>query len=93
MISHRLFLVTVTIAALASTLSAGSPTGWSPIVVPRGSLRAQLDVMPIERRPGRLFHVYGNTVRLIDQGDPLHHPVRRIVLGTDCLRDEGIPRR
>jgi hypothetical protein len=37
--------------------------GWSPVVIARGSYRAQLQSMPIESRPNRPFHFYGNAVR------------------------------
>ncbi|MEM6473242.1 MAG: hypothetical protein AAF802_27015 [Planctomycetota bacterium] len=64
------------------------PTGWSPIVLPTGPYRQQIKTMPIEHRPGRLFHVYGNAMRMIDQaskGDSVR-PLRQLVLGTTRLR-------
>ncbi len=36
---------------------------WSPVVIARGSYRAKLQSMPIEERPNRPLHVYGNAVR------------------------------
>ncbi len=74
----------------SSSSRAGSPTGWSPVVVPTGAYRETIQAMPIESRPGRLLHVYGNTVRLlndVNRGRPVR-PVRQIVLGTPQLRSE-----
>lgn len=62
---------------------------WSPVVVPTGEYRAQIQATPITQRPGRLFHVYGNTVRWVDSAEqtPLtYRPLRRVVIGTD-----GVP--
>lgn len=42
--------------------SAGEP-GWSPVVVARGEYRDQIKSMPMEQRPYRPLHFYGNTVR------------------------------
>jgi len=39
--------------------------GWSPVIIARGEYRAQLKSMPIEARPMRPFHFYGNMVRRI----------------------------
>ena len=46
--------------------------------------------MPIEQRPGRLLHVYGNTVRLLDQSNRgiATRPMRQIFLGTTDLRTD-----
>lgn len=37
--------------------------GWLPVVFARGELREQIDAIPIELRPYRPLHFYGNTVR------------------------------
>jgi hypothetical protein len=37
--------------------------GWSPIVIPTGEYREQIKSMPIEQRPYRPLHFYGNTIR------------------------------
>ena len=78
-----------------SIADAGSPTGWSPVVLPTGDYREHIKSMPIESRPGRLLHVYGNTIRLIDN---VNHgrqvrPLRQIFLGTPQLRSERIESR
>ena len=43
-------------------LSAGNGK-WYPYVIARGSDRDRIKEMPIEQRPNRPFHFYGNTVR------------------------------
>ncbi|WP_283433857.1 hypothetical protein [Neorhodopirellula lusitana] len=45
-----------------SVASADNP-GWSPVVIARGDYRTEIKSLPIERRPNRPFHFYGNTVR------------------------------
>ncbi len=85
-----ILVATVWIAlASAPSLPSAPPTGWSPVVVPTGEYRAKIQAMPIEQRPGRLLHVYGNTIRYRRQqvaGTVTGRPVRRIVLGTDRIR-------
>ncbi|MCC9601974.1 hypothetical protein LOC67_15540 [Stieleria sp. JC731] len=72
---------------LSASLSAKSPTGWSAVVLPAGEYRDEIKSMPIETRPGRLLHVYGNTVRLLHYSDaPMRaRPMRQIFLGTNNL--------
>ena len=41
----------------------GSEPGWLGVVVARGELKQWIDSTPIEDRPNRPFHFYGNTVR------------------------------
>ncbi|MFG0290271.1 MAG: hypothetical protein ACF8CQ_18980 [Rhodopirellula sp. JB044] len=48
--------------AAADAATAASP-GWSPVIIARGAYRDQIKSMPIEQRPNRPFHFYGNTVR------------------------------
>ncbi len=38
---------------------------WVPVVIARGEYRRQLEATPIEQRPNRPLHFYGNTVRRI----------------------------
>jgi len=55
----------------AGDASATQP-GWSPNVVASGDQREQLRMTPIEDRPYRPLHFYGNTVRRIHyRGTPL----------------------
>lgn len=51
---------------------AGVEPGWSPVVIARGEFREQVRSLPIEQRPYRPLHFYGNTVRrLRHRGTPL----------------------
>lgn len=54
-------LTAATLLPCPSTLAAG--TGFDPRVVTFGPAREQLKSTPIEQRPNRPLHVYGNTVR------------------------------
>ena len=62
-----LLLLPVAIAALAIPLPdpvhAASGTGFDPRVITFGAEREQIKSTPIEKRPYRPLHVYGNTVR------------------------------
>lgn len=57
------------LAAIATCWIATRPVatsaepGWSPVVIPTGQYRSHIKSMPIEHRPYRPFHFYGNTVR------------------------------
>jgi len=85
----RILLVFL-VAGSAGSLSAKSPTGWSPVVVPTGTYRETIQSLPIQRRPGRPLHVYGNTVRLFEQARSGRRvrPLRQVLLGTDRWRSE-----
>ncbi|KAA5545284.1 hypothetical protein FYK55_06405 [Roseiconus nitratireducens] len=74
----------------SATADASSPTGWSPVVVPTGPYRERIKSMPIEHRPGRPLHVYGNTIRLFDQRSAGYEvaPLRQILFGRTTLRGE-----
>lgn len=61
--------ITLAVSGLATVfgadqLIAGQP-GWSPSIVARGEEREQIRATPIEQRPYRPLHFYGNTVRRI----------------------------
>jgi len=67
---------------------AASPTGWSPVIIPTGQYRQQIQSLPIHSRPGRPLHVYGNTVRMLDQVQSSEIPVRplrQIFFGSPTL--------
>ncbi len=50
-------------------------TGWYPRVFVSGSTKIQIKSTPIEMRPNRPFHFYGNTVRRqYYRGNPLPLP-------------------
>lgn len=94
--SHRfnLYCYGVWIVALlgsvglaTSSVDAGDDlfaSHWSPVIVPTGPYRSQIKSIPIEQRPGRPFHVYGNTIRWIETARYSHQPsrpLRHIFLG------------
>ncbi|MCD0459767.1 hypothetical protein [Roseiconus lacunae] len=86
-----LFVIFVSLSlVLPVGASAKSPTGWSAVVVPLGDYRSEIKSMPIEKRPGRLLHVYGNTVRLNHYSDLnlRTRPLRQVVFGTNSLWSE-----
>jgi hypothetical protein len=57
--------------------SAVAEPGWSPVIIATGAYREQIRATPIELRPYRPFHIYGNTVRRIHyRGTPLPIPRR-----------------
>jgi hypothetical protein len=62
-----LLLLPTVIAALAVSLPeparAASQTGFDPRVVAFGAEREQIKSTPIEKRPYRPLHVYGNSIR------------------------------
>lgn len=45
---------------------AAPPTGWKSNIILRGPERAAVKSMPIEKRPNRPLHVYGNTIRRME---------------------------
>ena len=61
---RTIILVALTAAALLPCPSAEARgTGFDPRVVTFGPAREQIKSTPIEQRPYRPLHVYGNTVR------------------------------
>lgn len=89
-------LLCVTLPSGVSVNDVHAAENWSPVVIPTGEYRAKIQSTPIPERPGRLLHVYGNAVRWIESTDqaPLtYRPIRRIVVGTDGIRQNAIPRR
>jgi len=53
----------ITAAIVAASVIPASGAGFDPRVVTFGSEREQIKSIPIEKRPNRPLHVYGNTVR------------------------------
>jgi hypothetical protein len=69
-----LVAVAFTVFASQNELSAAEP-GWSPVVIATGEYREQIKSMPIEQRPYRPFHFYGNTIRRNHyRGNPIAMP-------------------
>ena len=61
----RLIFASVAVALVlgaAGPLSAQEP-GWTGRILKVGPERAAVDALPIEQRPYRPLHFYGNTVR------------------------------
>jgi hypothetical protein len=59
-----MILVAAVLAAVAAVAAAPAAAAeFDPRVVTFGSERDQIKSTPIEKRPNRPLHVYGNTVR------------------------------
>ena len=56
-------IVALTGVLWISSLAEASQTGWSPVIVARGHYREVIKSTPINHRPNRPLHFYGNTVR------------------------------
>ena len=88
-------LLSILFIGLASSATAASPSGWSPVIVATGNYRTQIQSMPIQHRPGRPLHVYGNTVRMMNQSGGVERvrPMRQIFLGSPTFRGNRSGRR
>jgi hypothetical protein len=72
---HALSFLTVTAIFSGVSPAEASEPGWLPVVVARGEQREQIQSLPIEDRPYRPLHFYGNTVRRMHyRGTPLPSP-------------------
>lgn len=61
---RTMLFVAITMAAiLPSGDATGRETGFDPRIITFGAERDQLKSIPIEQRPNRPLHVYGNSVR------------------------------
>ncbi|TWU49599.1 hypothetical protein [Rubripirellula reticaptiva] len=56
------FLVAAAVV-LGSTQHVSAEPGWSPVIIATGAYRQQIESTPIEFRPYRPLHFYGNAVR------------------------------
>jgi hypothetical protein len=83
------YLLLVIFVSVEGTVAVGaSPSDWSPVVIPTGAYRAQIKSLPVQERPGRPLHVYGNTVRLMEQSRSANSPVRplrQVFIGSPTL--------
>jgi hypothetical protein len=63
----KILLLTLTILSLpmeaALPVAEAAQTGFDPRIIAIGEARDQIKSKPIEQRPYRPLHVYGNTVR------------------------------
>ncbi len=62
-LSTVFFACVATGSCILTTDASSAEPGWSPIVLPTGEYREQIKSMPIELRPYRPLHFYGNTIR------------------------------
>ena len=62
-IMRRIVVAALGAAAFLPVGADAAGTGFDPRVVMMGEAREQLKATPIEARPYRPLHVYGNTVR------------------------------
>ena len=66
-LKHRIsicgFLAVIAVATVLFTGQSAEAQGFSPKIILRGVERSQVKSMPIEMRPNRPFHIYGNTIR------------------------------
>ncbi|WP_160148207.1 hypothetical protein [Rubripirellula obstinata] len=69
-LGHRYLVATSVLITLLISVSPASvqqataqDPGWSPTIIATGQYREQLKSMPIEQRPYRPLHFYGNSVR------------------------------
>lgn len=78
MTRHSLFFVATFafLAIVSSNQSAiAQEPSWYPYVIARGQDRMVIEDTPMELRPYRPFHFYGNTVRRIHyRGNPMPLP-------------------
>ena len=58
-----MFRVIIVAAVAAATAAPAAGAEFDPRVITFGSERDQIKSMPIEKRPNRPLHVYGNSVR------------------------------
>ena len=61
--SCKILGVFIVLIALVATPANAADPGWSPVIIASGEYRQRLQSTPIEMRPYRPFHFYGNTVR------------------------------
>lgn len=64
-INGLFFFVALLLTVELNAESIAAEPGWSPNIIARGEERQQIRATPIEQRPYRPLHVYGNTVRRI----------------------------
>jgi len=68
------YLAVVVGSSLGNRSNAAEP-GWSPVIIATGEYRNQIKSIPVEQRPYRPFHFYGNTIRRNHyRGNPLAMP-------------------
>ena len=73
---HLISIILVgSVIGLVTPESSAAEPGWSPVIIATGDYRKQIQATPIEQRPYRPFHFYGNTIRRMHyRGNPLPLP-------------------
>lgn len=61
-LSLLIALICGTFTITTGTVSSAE-TGWSPRIIATGDFKAKIESTPIELRPNRPLHFYGNTLR------------------------------
>jgi hypothetical protein len=70
-----LFSLAVSVNIVFAGHAAAAEPSWSPVIIATGEYRDQIKSMPIEERPYRPLHFYGNTVRRNHyRGNPVPMP-------------------
>lgn len=85
--TKSVFAALVAVGALFTSFpaSAAEP-GWVNRVIAPPEVREQLRATPIEQRPYRPLHFYGNTVRRIHyRGTPLPRPAETVAVPVRVL--------
>ena len=62
-LSNLYLLLFCFLACVFSSVAAAQEPNWYPYVVARGQDRVVIQNTPMEYRPYRPFHFYGNTIR------------------------------
>lgn len=57
------FILAVAVSSSPASRAEAAEPSWSPVIIATGEYREQIKSMPIEQRPYRPLHFYGNTVR------------------------------
>jgi hypothetical protein len=60
---HAVLLQLAVVSSLFVSTAHGQEPGRMGVVIARGELRQQIKATPIQDRPNRPLHFYGNTVR------------------------------
>jgi len=69
------FILAIATSSSLSSLATAAEPSWSPVIIATGDYPEQIKAMPIEQRPYRPLHFYGNTVRRNHyRGNPVAMP-------------------
>jgi hypothetical protein len=96
MLSTRLWIVTgvfaVSLMANIPVLVSGQEPGWYPQVIAPPEMRPLIQATPMELRPYRPLHLWGNTVRRMHyRNNPLPLPRDIVSTSTSLFRAVAPP--